>query len=52
MIDAQDTPSEDTENIFDVIIIDGTWAQASGIYWTNEILQKLKQVNLIAFKFK
>lgn len=32
------------DNPFHVILIDGTWAQASGIYFTNDILQKLKQV--------
>jgi DTW domain-containing protein YfiP len=35
------------ERMFHVILIDGTWAQASGIYYTNYDLHKLKQVNKI-----
>ena len=31
-------------DFFHAIIVDGTWSQASGIYWTNHELQKLKQV--------
>ena len=34
----------DNDNIFHVILIDGTWSQASGIYYTNLQLHKLKQV--------
>jgi DTW domain-containing protein YfiP len=30
--------------IFHVIVIDGTWSQASGIYYTNKELQSMKQV--------
>ena len=45
MLDSQiESKSENDENLFHVIIIDGTWAQASGIYFTNKILQDLKQV--------
>jgi len=29
-----------------VILIDGTWAQASGIYYTNYDLHKLKQIKI------
>lgn len=36
----------DQSEQFHVILIDGTWAQASGIYYTNDEIQKLKQVNL------
>jgi len=32
------------DRTFHVILIDGTWDQASGIYWNNLILQQLKQV--------
>ncbi len=32
------------ESTFHVIIIDGTWSQASGIYYTNLELHSLKQV--------
>lgn len=48
MIDSTAMTQNDQEfnqNSFHVIVIDGTWAQASGIYHTNAILQKLKQVN-------
>jgi DTW domain-containing protein YfiP len=31
--------------IFHVIVIDGTWNQASGIYYTNKELQTMKQVS-------
>jgi len=45
MLDSQDKSNEENdENLFHIIIIDGTWAQASGIYFTNTILQSLKQV--------
>lgn len=37
--------SSQTDNrMFHVILIDGTWDQASGIYHTNYDLHKLKQV--------
>ena len=36
--------NSDNDNIFHVILIDGTWSQASGIYYTNLELHKLKQV--------
>ena len=31
-------------DIFHVILIDGTWSQASGIYYTNPQIMGLKQV--------
>jgi hypothetical protein len=36
--------SSNNQKFFHIIIIDGTWAQASGIYYTNLELQNLKQV--------
>lgn len=35
---------ENNSNTFHVILIDGTWAQASGIFYTNLDLHNLKQV--------
>ena len=35
---------ETKHNRLHIIIIDGTWQQASGIYHTNPDLQRLKQV--------
>ncbi len=40
-----DKSNDNNKQFFHVIIIDGTWAQASGIYYTTLELQKLKQVN-------
>ncbi|CAF0728337.1 unnamed protein product [Brachionus calyciflorus] len=34
------------ETIFHVILIDGTWPQASGIFYTNKQLHKLKQIKI------
>lgn len=39
-------PNQDISNIFHLILIDGTWAQASGIYYTNKDLHKLKQIKI------
>ncbi|RNA05560.1 DTW domain-containing 2 [Brachionus plicatilis] len=36
----------DDEKIFHVILIDGTWSQASGIFYTNHDLHKLKQIKI------
>lgn len=36
------------DRTFHIILIDGTWDQASGIYWNNEILQELKQIKINA----
>lgn len=41
--------NNNNKQFFHVIIIDGTWAQASGIYYTNSELHKLKQVNYLLF---
>ncbi len=38
---------KNNQEMFHVIVIDGTWPQASGIYFTNLELQKLKQVILL-----
>lgn len=37
--------------IFHVILIDGTWPQASGIFYTNHDLHRLKQVTKQMFYF-
>lgn len=39
--------STKSDPTFHVIIIDGTWSQASGIYYTNHQIQSLKQVCLL-----
>ncbi len=42
--ETENDSSKNDDRIFNVILIDGTWDQASGIYHTNKDLQKLKQV--------
>jgi hypothetical protein len=38
---------QNNEVVFNIILLDGTWAQASGIYWTNTQLHNLKQVRTL-----
>lgn len=40
----ESAPNVVNSNRFNIILIDGTWPQASGIYWTNRDLHHLKQV--------
>lgn len=36
---------------FNVVILDGTWAQARGMYYQNEVLQRLRKVSTFSAVF-
>jgi DTW domain-containing protein YfiP len=55
MIDSSAMTQNDQEfnqNSFHVIVIDGTWAQASGIYHTNAILQNNTKNLFLKYKIR